>query len=86
MYRPCMHCVNGGYDKDYCPSICTYGEDRKRLKELENAVEVVRCKDCKHYHDFETHFDCAHGYGIDYPHQDDFCSYGERREENGETA
>lgn len=35
MYRPCMHCDRKKYDPDYCPEICTYGEDMKRLKELE---------------------------------------------------
>ena len=36
-----------------------------------DVVEVVRCKDCKHYIKacFEWHDD------------DDFCSYGERRED-----
>ena len=45
-----------------------------------DAVEVVRCKDCKHYHDFETHFDCNHICGMDYVQPNDFCSYGERKE------
>lgn len=45
-----------------------------------DAVPVVRCRDCKYYHDFETHYDCIHDYGIDYPMPDDFCSYGERKE------
>lgn len=44
-----------------------------------DAVEVVRCKDCKHYHDFETHFDCNHICGMDYVQPNDFCSYGEKR-------
>lgn len=44
-----------------------------------DAVEVVRCKDCKHYHDFETHFDCNHACGMDYVQPNDFCCYGERR-------
>lgn len=47
------------------------------------AVPVVRCKACKWYHDFETHYDCANGYGIDYPKPDDFCSYGERKDGDG---
>ncbi len=50
-----------------------------------DAVPVVRCKDCKWYHDFETHYDCANGYGIDYPKPDDFCSYGERKDGDGNT-
>jgi len=37
-----------------------------------DAVEVVRCKDCKHWHGG----DC---YRIEITRPDDFCSYGERR-------
>jgi hypothetical protein len=58
------------------------------------AVEVVRCKDCEHWHD-ETGWCTKHSHfiGCDgmacHPSQssewkmfnaDDFCSYGERRE------
>lgn len=39
-----------------------------------DAVPVVRCKDCK-YWDFG---DC---YRLELSHPDDFCSYGERRDE-----
>ena len=54
-----------------------------------DAVEVVRCKDCKHWqpiHEHILHMECqifcgAYEYG--YPtNADDFCSYGERRTEN----
>lgn len=38
MYRPCLHCEGKKYDESYCPKICTYGEARKRLKELEKGV------------------------------------------------
>ncbi len=40
MYRPCLHCEGGKYDESYCPEICTYGEARKRLKELEKSVAL----------------------------------------------
>lgn len=46
-----------------------------------DAVEVVRCKDCKHYKNAEgckplcQKFEGLYGY----PKEDDFCSYGERR-------
>ena len=39
-----------------------------------DAVEVVRCKDCKHYK-------IGLCYGWHCVEEDDFCSYGERREE-----
>ena len=45
-----------------------------------DAVEVVRCKDCKHYNESEQ--GCDHfGYYSHTPYvdEDDFCSYGERR-------
>ena len=48
-----------------------------------DAVEVIRCKDCKY---FENHCDCVKhsadilGYVIEVT-DDDYCSYGERREE-----
>lgn len=42
MYRPCLHCEGKKYDKDYCPEICTYGEARKRLEEIEDALKHGR--------------------------------------------
>lgn len=43
-----------------------------------DAVEVVRCKDCEHYCD-GTWCDINEAYFED----DDFCSYGERKENRG---
>lgn len=59
-----------------------------------DAVEVVRCKDCKHFN-FE-HMECEneavstdHEGGASYSlnfYLDDFCSYGERKEvQNGKS-
>jgi len=51
-----------------------------------DAVPVVRCKDCEYYENDE----CANPYifmsdgAHMYTDPDDFCSYGERREENGD--
>ena len=39
-----------------------------------DVVEVVRCKDCKHW----NNGDC---YRLELSKSDDFCSYGERKEE-----
>ena len=51
-----------------------------------DAVEVVRCKDCKHSKDinimggtYQKH--CKLSYGLPCVEPNDFCSYGERREE-----
>ena len=48
-----------------------------------DAVEVVRCKECKHYMLWEDSDDkktCAKSIGLMVSSPDDFCSYGERRE------
>ena len=44
-----------------------------------DAVEVVRCKDCKHYDLAKNGFNgvCNRQYATFY--SDDFCSYGERK-------
>ena len=50
-----------------------------------DAVEVVRCRDCKHW-DAETWFCDNHStfdhHGLDWNmfSEDDFCSYGERKD------
>lgn len=50
---------------------------RKRLKKLpgEDVEKVVRCKDCTIYngHRYCTYFECT-------VFDDDFCSYGKRKE------
>ena len=51
----------------------------KRHIENTPAVEVVRCKDCRHLEITGCYGECKRGYmGIVKPW--DFCSYGERRE------
>lgn len=47
-----------------------------RIGEIEpaDAVEVVRCKDCEHYH--SDHLRCRMGLRA---HDDDFCSQGRRK-------
>ena len=72
------------------------------LEQIDNApavdaVEVIRCKDCKYWGDEDgisekdgirfawcnIHNHCMHGEYIGWcPKEDDFCSFGERREEN----
>lgn len=44
-----------------------------------DAVEVVRCRDCKHYKPDEYEGGCDFAGGLPYVKADDFCSYGERR-------
>ena len=43
--------------------------------------EVVRCKDCKHYKEFEGEMECW-ARPMMFPREpNDFCSMGERRED-----
>lgn len=71
----CTDCKE--YDKDnYC---C-----HRWSKTIRNTLEelVVRCKDCKHY--IVEGITTQYGWCHEYKHsvnEDDFCSYGERREE-----
>jgi hypothetical protein len=45
-----------------------------------DAVEVVRCKDCKFN---KGHNKCLNEHSIiDIPKDDDYCSYGERKDED----
>ena len=56
-----------------------------RLLPAADVVEVVRCKDCVYY-DFEKGCPFREsGYFCDgkpLPHENDFCSYSERRDNN----
>ena len=42
----------------------------------QDVVEVVRCKDCKHF----ISEVCRHDFAMNLSRGDDFCSYGERNE------
>lgn len=47
-----------------------------------DAVEVVRCKDCKHYEDHKRKIyeNCMRNEKLVPMSPDDFCNYGERKE------
>ena len=46
-----------------------------------DAVPVVRCRDCKHFkRNLENDTYCSSVNGLTDPQEDDFCSYGERKE------
>ena len=47
-----------------------------------DAVEVVRCKDCKHREDGLCTLESVYDYPWYYTKDDDFCSYGERKVED----
>ena len=51
--------------------------DRIRSAPAVDVVEVVRCKDCRHYH----HGACTNDFALNLMRENDYCSYGERRAE-----
>lgn len=57
-------------------SVLEYAENLPTI----DAVEVVRCKDCKWYNSEEHECNDLTGYGR-MLEGTDYCSYGERREE-----
>lgn len=83
----CIHAdickqVNGGWFSCENIAYCRGFKDRSKY------VEVVRCKDCKHYHPMKPYpsyngsvnYCCRSGYIK--VSDNDFCSYGEKREEH----
>ena len=79
---------------DYSIPIPTWNDAVSLLGSAPDAdvVEVVRCKDCKHFAEFGsllkiyTEYDgqCKKANRDVVMNFTDFCSYGERREENAE--
>lgn len=89
--------------EDYFKDVCVYDVDSyEAVNDFErildsipaaDAVEVVRCKDCKHYQNSPNGLcylhtepcDNAKGYkGVAVCVEDNsFCSYGEREDNNG---
>ena len=62
--------------------IDSYGNGCFKMRYIDEApaadvVEVVRCKDCKHF----VSEVCRHDFAMNLCRGDDFCSYGERKEQ-----
>ena len=51
-----------------------------------DVVEVVRCRNCKHYKPQEYFSPCVLPQGIECAKPDDFCSYGQRKEAEHEVS
>ena len=67
----------------YCPDgACSQRKVWERLKQYEDSdvVPVVRCKDCKHRDPEDKRCDCGCWHNPFTTNDNDFCSYGERRE------
>ncbi len=78
-------CLKKLHDIDFTPGVYEHsviGRAALLLEETADAVEVVRCKDCKHgCEDHEDAYLCNNAYYglMGFTRGDDFCSYGERR-------
>ena len=73
------------YYSDFHRSMADLASLRELLEDTPTAdvVEVVRCKDCKNLMFSNFYGECSKAHmGIVRP--DDFCSYGERKDENGQ--
>ena len=67
----------------YCPDgACSQRKVWERLKQYEDSdvVPVVRCEDCKHRDPEDKRCDCGCWHNPFTTNDNDFCSYGERRE------
>ena len=84
---------NGDTDvcETYLDCYCECGFSRKAIEDIVDriptvdAVEVVRCKDCKHYIDGRCYIanrkpQFSYKMPLHICQADDFCSHGERRE------
>ena len=70
--------INFGFEWDDIPP--TREEFVRFLKKQPtvDAVPVVKCMECKHHHDCDTHF--CDALGMDCPDDSEFfCSYGKRK-------
>ena len=68
----------------HCPDgACSQRKVWERLKQFEDSgvVPVVRCAQCKHFkRNLENDTSCSSVNGLTDPQEDDFCSYGERKD------
>lgn len=63
-----------GFESDFDLAFKELEGLKSALDKSSDAVEVVRCKDCKYW----DYGDC---YRLELSRPDDFCSYGELKEE-----
>ena len=58
-----------------------YKDDARLLIEDIPTIDIVRCKECRHWDNTDNAERCSHEYGGMWAKPDDFCSYGEREGE-----
>ena len=68
-------------EKIECPGVrLVYWDDIESAPTVD-AVPVVRCAQCKHFkRNLENDTYCSSVNGLTDPQEDDFCSYGERKD------
>lgn len=66
-------CEHAGKDREF---VCVKGVSCKTVKPKLDMVAVVRCKDCKYHNNLW----CPMIPAFEWTEDDDFCSYGERKE------
>ena len=84
-YVQCENCgaeIHSIHNGKHIEAIEKWNTRTELLKEYPavDAVEVVRCKDCKFLFDIGLCFENIKGIGYKKPNPNDFCSYGERKE------
>lgn len=89
MGSKCETCAHE-YDSMYSPHCapCRAREGSPKWESKSDYVRVVRCKDCKFFENGEINWCKFHSRFDDdgswfEPEEDDYCSLGERRDENG---
>ena len=70
----CTDCKEYDTERNCCPRFNKV--IREALKEAQ--PEVVHCRDCR----YENTGECEHKFGLLVANDENFCSYGERREDN----
>ena len=71
----------------HCPDgACSQRKVWERLKQYEDSdvVPVVRCKDCKHRDPEDKRCDCGCWHNPFTTNDNDFCNYGERKNNGNE--
>lgn len=77
------------WDHDTVDGICSSAVLKQVKTDLQNlpTIEIVRCKNCKHWGGVVFGNKCTMLSGLDYvlaTKENDFCSYGERMESDEE--
>ena len=78
---------NGLWDWEQLKNITGITVLKQTISDIQNspvidAVPVVRCKDCKWFYESDTVICCEKHTGLALARKDDYCSHGERRNDD----